>query len=153
MMMTDSVNMLISDSGMTKYRMTAPIWYIYDRDDKKQWYFPRGIVVSSIDTTKANKSYLKADTAIYHISKDEWELIGNVEFFGQNGSRLFTPHLFWDKDTRKVYSNDTTYFLTEGKELRGDKFDAMDDLSNYTIYNNRGIFEYQEKDTITNQNK
>lgn len=145
LMMTRNVDMIISDSGVTKYKMKAKVWYIYDREDKKQWYFPEGLTVSSLDTAVNNKSYLKSDTAIYYTALERWELIGNVEFWGQNGSKLFTHHLFWDKSTREVYSNDSTYFYTEGKELRGQSFTAMDDLSKYTIYNNRGRFEINEE--------
>lgn len=149
MMMTKNVDILVSDSGITKYRMNSPVWYIYDREDKKEWYFPDGLRLTSIDTTPSNKYFLKADTAIYYIDKNKWELIGHVELLGQNQSKLFTPHLFWDKTQRKIYSDDTTYFVTEGRELRGDKFTAMDDLSNYSIFNNSGSFELNESSSTS----
>lgn len=158
MMMTDSVDLLISDSGTTKYRMRADRWYIYDREDRKEWFFPNGIMLNAIDTldtlhkdsTNINTlgfsaDYLKADTAIYYTSQKKWELIGNVEFFGNNGNKLFTRRLFWEEEGRKVYSNDTSYFITEGKELRGTSFEAVDDLSEYTILNNSGVFTINEE--------
>lgn len=144
LMMTKNVDMIISDSGVTKYKMKAKIWYIYDREDKKQWYFPEGLTVSSLDTTVNNKTYLRADTGIYYTDLERWELKGHVQFWGRNGSKLFTPHLFWNKSTREVYSNDSTYFYTDGKELRGQSFSAMDDLSQYTIYDNKGKFDFDE---------
>lgn len=149
LMMTRNVDMIISDSGVTRYKMKAKVWYIYDREDKKQWYFPEGLTVSSLDTTINNKSYLRADTGIYYTDLERWELIGHVEFWGQNGSKLFTPRLFWNKSTREVYSNDSTYFYTEGKELRGQSFSAMDDLSKYTIYNNKGKFDIDENPNVS----
>lgn len=146
MMRTEGIDMLISDSGITKYRLVSSLWLIYDNKDRQEWYFPKGLKLEGYDTLQPSEVLILADTARYLPLNEEWQLWGNVRIHGPKGERLYTPRLYWLKGGRRLYSNDTTYFLTEGRELHGDRFDAKDDLSSYSIYNNRGSVEYEERD-------
>ncbi|MDO4692787.1 MAG: LPS export ABC transporter periplasmic protein LptC [Porphyromonadaceae bacterium] len=144
---TLDVDMLVSDtSGLVKYRLRSPLWLVYDQPEKKEWIFPEGIHLEDYDTLKASEIFVLADHAIYKTTDDEWILTGNVRIHGPEGRKLYTPKLYWDRSNRKLYSNDTTYFVTQGRELHGDRFDALDDLSQYSIYNNRGVVEYEDKE-------
>lgn len=144
-MRTEGIDMLVSDSGVTKYRLLSPMWLIYDRSDRQEWLFPLGLKLEGYDTVRPSEVLITADTARYLPQREEWELWGQVRIHGPRGERLYTPRLFWLKGERRMYSNDTTYFRTEGRELHGDRFDARDDLSQYSIYNNRGSVEYEEE--------
>lgn len=146
---TDSADVLVSDSGMVKYRLLSPLWLIYDKPDNKRWVFPEGIRLEGFDTLHSPEVFVEADSAIHLIDRDEWILVGNVRVHGEQGRRLYTPQLHWLRRERRLFSNDTTYFNTEGRELRGDRFTARDDLSNYSIYRSRGSFEYDERATST----
>ena len=42
-LITDSVTTLISDSGITRYRIEALQWLIYDKTDTPYQEFPKGI--------------------------------------------------------------------------------------------------------------
>lgn len=141
-MLTRDVDMLVSDSGLTKYRLRAPIWILYDRSDRKEWLFTEGILLTGLKETDTENAKIKADTAIYLVDQDEWQLHGHVEVWGPQGDQLFTPHLYWKQKERMIYSYDTTYLASLGKELRGDRFSAKDDLSDYTIYNSSGAIDY-----------
>ena len=44
-----ALNTLISDSGLIRYRMTAPELLIYERNDRNEWVFPRGLVLRPYD--------------------------------------------------------------------------------------------------------
>lgn len=145
MMRTEGIDMLVSDSGVTKYRLLSPMWLIYDNKDKQEWLFPLGLKLEGYDTLRPSEVLIVADTARYLPQREEWELWGNVRIHGPRGERLYTPRLFWLKAERRMYSDDTTYFRTEGRELHGDRFNARDDLSSYSIYNNRGSVEYEEE--------
>ena len=90
------------------------------------------------------RSSSRQDSAIRRPLKEEWELIGHVLVQGPDGQRLKTKRLFWLRAEKRLYSDDTTYFLTQGKELRGSHFNAKDDLSWYEIYDNKGAFDYDE---------
>lgn len=145
MMYTRDVDMLVSDSGLTKYRLVSKTWFIYDREDRKEWVFPDTLTMWSVDSLHPGNKLVRADSAIFHVPEDEWELIGNVRIHGLHGEKLYTPRLHWQRRDKKLYSNDSTYFYTNGRELRGNRFEARDDLSQYSIYNNSGNFEVDRK--------
>ena len=146
---TLQLNTLISDSGMIRYRMTAPELLIYERPERNEWVFPKGLLLRPYDVKQGSQVFIKADSAIRRPDKEEWELIGHVQVQGPDGQRLKTRQLFWLRDERRLYSNDTTYFFTQGKELRGSHFNAKDDLSWYEIYDNKGAFDYDENKPST----
>lgn len=145
MMYTKDVDMLVSDSGLTKYRLTSPVWIIYDREDRKEWLFPDSLRMWSVDSLQPGNQLVAADSAIFYVPQEEWVLIGNVRIHGLKGEKLYTQRLHWQRREKRLFSNDTTYFYTDGKELRGNRFEAKDDLSQYSIYNNSGNFEVDKR--------
>ncbi len=46
------LNTLISDSGLIRYRMTAPVLLIYERPERNEWVFPKGLLLRPYDTIK-----------------------------------------------------------------------------------------------------
>ena len=48
-LITDSVSTLISDSGITRYRIEAPQWLVYDKTDPPYQEFPKGIYLEQFD--------------------------------------------------------------------------------------------------------
>lgn len=142
---TEQVDVLISDSGQVKYRLISPLWLIYDESDPKYWLFPDGLRLEGFDSIQSSEIFIEADSAVHRVEQEEWVLYGNVRMHGTEGRRLYTPQLHWLKRERRFYSNDTTYFFTQGRELRGDHFSARDDLSSYSIYRSRGDFDYKDK--------
>ena len=79
---TLQLNTLISDSGMIRYRMTAPELLIYERPERNEWVFPRGLVLRPYDLKQGSQVFIKADSAIRRPDKEEWELIGHVQVQG-----------------------------------------------------------------------
>ena len=139
------LNTLISDSGLVRYRMTAPVLLIYERPERNEWVFPKGLLLRPYDASQGSQVFIKADSAVRRTEHEEWELVGHVQVQGPKGERLSTHRLFWQRDARKLYSRDTTYFFTQGRELRGSRFEATDDLSWYEIQDNKGSLEYEDK--------
>ncbi len=144
-MRTLKVDMLVSDSGIVRYRLISPEWLIYDNQHRRQWVFPRGLRLETYDSIKAGSTLIVADSAIQHLNTETWELMGNVRATGFKGELLCTPHLHWERQGHKLFSNDTTYFRQEnGTALRGNRFRAKDDLSDYVIYRTSGDLKVQE---------
>lgn len=143
------LNTLISDSGLIRYRLTAPVLLIYERKERNQWIFPRGLILRPYDATQGSKVFIRADSAVRRPLQEEWELFGNVRVQGPNGQWLTTKRLLWVRAEQMLSSEDTTNFYVEGKELRGSHFRAKDDLSWYEIYDNKGVFDYDEKSVGT----
>ena len=94
-------------------------------NERNEWVFPRGLVLRPYDLKSGSQVFIKADSAIRRPLKEEWELIGHVHVQGPDGQRLKTKRLFWLRAEKRLYSDDTTYFLTRGKELRGSHFQCQ----------------------------
>ncbi len=138
-MRTLKVDMLVSDSGVVRYRLISPEWLTYDNPNRRQWVFSKGIRLETYDSIQDGRTLVVADSAVQHINTEVWELIGNVQMIGLNGELLCTPHLYWDRPKHKLYSNDTTYFQRLGTSgLHFQSFEAKDDLSVYDTYHNTG---------------
>ena len=48
-MLTHDVETFISDSGLTRYHITADIWYVYDEAKEPRWTFPKGLFLEQYD--------------------------------------------------------------------------------------------------------
>ena len=86
-MKATEVNTLISDSGITRYRLTAQTWLVFGRAKEPYWYFPEGIYVEKFDTTFHTEASIKADTAYYFDKKG-----GRFIWHKTMKKRLIKPH-------------------------------------------------------------
>ena len=59
------ITTLISDSGITRYRIAAREWQVYDKAQPSYWEFPEGIYLEQFDDQLNTTSTLRADYAYY----------------------------------------------------------------------------------------
>lgn len=145
---TRDVNTLISDSGVTRYRIEAPVWYMYESEAMKNpyWYFPEGLYVEQFDTTFATETMIKGDTAIYYKNEQLWRLDRNVHIENVEGRQFDTHQLYWNQKKRRIYS-DSAIRITTGEEvIEGIGFESNEQITKYTILRVTGIFTV-ERDT------
>ena len=74
----DSVSTLISDSGVTRYRISAQKWQIFDKASPSYWLFPQGIYLEKFDEQLHVDASLQADYAKYLDESEVWELHGDA---------------------------------------------------------------------------
>lgn len=139
-MKATDVSSLISDSGITRYRLKAKEWLIYGKAADPHWYFPEGIYVEKFDSLFQTEASIKADTAYYYDKKGLWELIGNVEVESLQGEHFETSQLFWDQKQEKVYSDKYMRIEQEEKIITGIGFESNQSMTQYKIFNSQGIF-------------
>ena len=77
MMTTLGVTTLISDSGVTRYRVNTEEWSVYDRKKPSYWAFEKGVYLEQFDSIFHIEASIKADTAYYYDKERLWKLIGN----------------------------------------------------------------------------
>ncbi len=145
---TRDVNTLISDSGVTRYRIEAPVWYMYESESMENpyWYFPEGLYVEQFDTTFATETMIKGDTAIYYKKEQLWRLDRNVHIENVEGRQFDTHQLYWNQKKRRIYS-DSAIRITTGEEvIEGVGFESNEQITKYTILRVTGIFTV-ERDT------
>ena len=146
-MVTTDVSMLVSDSGVIRYHANTPIWYTYNLDAKKSyWYFPEGIELLQLDEEMQPAGKLQADTA-YHFEKEQqWHLIGNVRVSNTKGEKFNTEELYWDMRKHTVYSDSFIHIERNRDILEGYGFNSNESFTEYEIRQTTGIFEMRQQD-------
>ena len=132
---TTDVSSLISDSGITRYRMNAKEWLVFGKA-----YFPQGVYVEKFDSLFNVEASVKADTAYYWDKKGLYKLIGHVSILSQEGKKLDTSILYFDQKEDQIYTDE--YFeLEEGdKIITGIGFKSNQNMTKYKIFNSQGTF-------------
>ena len=143
-MKTVGVSTLISDSGITRYRMKADEWLMYDRKVPPYWAFEKGIYLEQFDSIFKVEASIKADTAYYYNTRKLWKLMGNVDIKNRKGERFETELLYWDEGNQKVYSDKKITITQPDKIIKGVGFDSNQQMTVYVIRNMSGIVYYQE---------
>lgn len=143
-MLTRDVETLISDSGVTRYRIVTPIWYVYDEVEEPYWRFPEGLNLDKYDDFFRTEASVRADSAIYLKRKQTWRLDGNVNISNVMNEKFLTQQLFWDQRTHKLYSDSFIHIERTDRVLEGYGFESNEQLTRYTIKKVSGIFPASE---------
>lgn len=143
-MKATDVSTLISDSGITRYRLKAKEWLVFGKAADPHWYFPEGFYLEKFDTLFHAEAIVKADTAYYYDKRGLWELIGNVEVESLQGERFETSQLFWNQKDEKVYSDKYIRIEQADKIITGIGFESNQNMTQYKIFNSQGIFPISE---------
>ena len=148
---TTDVSTLISDSGITRYRLNAKEWLVFGKAKDPYWYFPKGIYVEKFDTLFQSEASIQADTAYNYEKKSLWKLVGNVKIESLEGTRFETSLLYWDQKEEKIYSDKYIRIEEEDKVITGIGFESNQDMSQYKIFDSQGVFPVSESanDTIS----
>ena len=144
-LLTDSVRTLISDSGVTRYRIEAPQWLVFDKTEPPYQEFPYGIYLEQFDIDLKVQASLKADYAYYDENAQQWTLRGNVHALNRKGEEFDSPEMKWDQKTHRVFSDTTIHIKREKSIITGIGFDSNEEMSKYTILNPTGVFPINEE--------
>ena len=143
-MSTVNVATLISDSGITQYKIVSPLWNVYDEVDTPYWNFPKGIYLQKFDRKFNVIASVAADSAKFFRLQNLWKLDGNVELKKEPGELFLTQQLFWDQRRNKLYSDSFIHIETPERMLEGHGFESNDQLTKYSIRRPTGIFPVSE---------
>lgn len=133
-MTTDSVTTLISDSGITRYKLVADKWLVFDKSKEPYWFFPQGFYLERFDLLFNIEATIIADTAWNYTNKRLWKLKGNVEIENMKGELFKSDELFWDEKARNVYSDKYIEIIKGTTELKGYGFMSNQEMTEYTIF-------------------
>ena len=75
----DSITTIVSDSGIIRYRIIAPDWYVYEKADTPYWDFPNGLRFERFDENYKIDAEIECDRAVYYSKLELWKLNDNVE--------------------------------------------------------------------------
>ncbi len=143
-MVTDSVNSFVSDSGITRYHIEAPLWQMYDNADEPFWLFPDGLRLERFDDRMMTDATIQADTARFLSRLKIWKLDGNVRMRNIQGDKFLTEQMFWDQNAHTVYSDSFIHIERSGSILEGYGFTSNEQITAYTIRRPTGIIPTQQ---------
>lgn len=143
-MKTVGVTTLVSDSGVTRYRVNTEEWLVYDRKNPAYWAFEKGVYLEQFDSVFNVEASIKADTAYYYNKQRLWKLIGNVDIKNLKGERFNTELLYWNEATQKVYSDEFIRIEQPDKIIMGYGFEANQQMTEHVIYNMEGTIYLDE---------
>ena len=141
------VTTLISDSGITRYKIVTEEWTVFDKKNPPYWAFEKGVYLEKFDSLFRIDASIKADTAYYYEKKKLWELRRNVNIRNLNGDKFDTDLLFWDEKKEQIYSEKFIRIEQEDKIIEGYGFESNQELTEYQIKNTSGIFTVEENAT------
>lgn len=141
---TTDVNTLISDSGITRYRIESPLWLVYDKHEPPFQEFPNGIYLEQFDENLQIQASLKADYAYYNEQMQIWIIRGNVHALNHKGEQFDTPELNWNQKTHRVYSDSAIRITKETSIIEGIGFESNEQMSKYTILHPTGVFPIKD---------
>ena len=144
-MATDSVRTLVSDSGITKYRITAQTWLMYEEAKKPFWRFPDGLLLEQFDSVFDVVASIICDSATYFKNDQLWRLDGNVNIETARRELILTNQLFYSQRRNEIYSDSFVHIEKTDRIIEGYGFVSNDRMTTYTLDSVSGIFPMEQK--------
>ena len=147
-MTSTQVSTLISDSGITRYRIDTPLWLMFDQASEPRWTFPKGMHLEKYDNFFRIDATVDCDSATYFKEKQLWRLDGYVDITNMSNEKFLTQQLFWDQKNQKIYSDSFIHIERADRIIEGYGFVSNDKMTQYHVVNVSGIFPVeQDKET------
>lgn len=137
---TTDVNTVISDSGIVRYRLTTPIWLMYEEADTPFWRFPQPIHLEKFDLRGRPDATIDCDSATYFKDRQLWRLDGYVDIHNTQKHTFLTNQLFWDQRNRKIYSDSFIRIERDAQIIEGYGFESNETMTNYYVKRVSAIF-------------
>ncbi len=143
----DMITTLISDSGVTRYRISADQWLVFDLDTQPYWDFPLGIYFERFNEEYIVDAFLESNKARYFEHPQLWRLDGDVVARNLNDEKFETQQMYWDQKHERIYSDSAIKITQKDKIIYGLGFESNQNFSRYSIKKPQGIFPI-DKDSV-----
>ena len=144
-MATNDVLTIISEAGYTRYRITAPLWNMFEEAKEPHWTFPKGITCEELDDNFDPISTIKCDSAYFDKKQSVWTLTGNVRINTTAGDIVNTDELMWDQRGHKLYSDAFIHIEKQGRIIEGYGYESNERLTTYKLRQVEAIFPIDER--------
>lgn len=143
-MVSRDVQTVISDSGSVRYRITTPLWQMFESAQPPHWIFPDGVLAEEVDKKFKPISTIRCDSAYYNELTKVWSLNGNVRITNVENEVILTNHMFWDQDKHKLYSDSFIHIERASRVIEGYGYESNEDFTTYKINKVMAIFPIDE---------
>lgn len=124
---------LISDSGITRYRITTVKCDIYDKTSQPYWNFPKGIHFEKFNKDMKVDADIRSNYARYNVYEQTWELKGKVRAMNLLGELFETEQLFWNQIEEKFYSDSIVKITQKTMIINAKGFESNQSMTKYTF--------------------
>ena len=143
-MTTSDVQTVISDSGHTRYRISTPLWNMFEEAKHPHWTFPKGVTCEELDDNFKTASTIKCDSAYFDKMNNLWTLTGNVRITNPAGDVVLTDELMWDQRAHRMYSEAFIHIEKQGRIIEGYGYESNERLTTYKLRQVEAIFPIDE---------
>jgi LPS export ABC transporter protein LptC len=139
------VTTVISDSGVTRYRIYTQKWDMYDKAIPPYQEFPQGIYLEKFDSLLNIDANIESDYAKYLDNEHLWELRGNVRLMNIKGELFESERIFWNERSEKVYSDTLVKITQTNRIINAVGFESNQQMTKYTFRQTTGIIPMEDK--------
>ena len=140
------VEVLYTDSGYLKAKITAPVVNNYSGNDPYQ-EMPQGIKAYTYYLDGGLASSISAQYAVRKQGGGVIEARNKVVITNVKGDTLNTEQLFWKEKEKRIYTNKFVRITTPTKIFFGDGLESNQEFTHYRIINLRGVATVNQNET------
>jgi len=141
----EDITTVISDSGITRYRISAPQWDIFDKANPPYWEFPMGVYFEKFDENLKVDANIHCNYAKYLLNEEIWDLRGKVKAMNLQGELFETERLFWDQRNEKIYTDSVVKITRQKYIFNTVGFVSNQTMTQYTFKKTTGIIAAKEE--------
>ncbi|MBR2493758.1 MAG: LPS export ABC transporter periplasmic protein LptC [Paludibacteraceae bacterium] len=143
-MKTYNVTTLVSDSGITRFRVATPEWLVFDKKAKPTWEFPQGLHLEQFDENLEIHSEVDAKKAIYYTELEQWILSDSVYAVNVDGERFESEVLYVHQKEDRIFTDKFVKITQEDKIITGIGMESNQRLTKYRVLKPQGIIPLDE---------
>jgi LPS export ABC transporter protein LptC len=139
------ITTVISDSGVTRYRITAQRWDVFDKAIQPYQEFSKGVYFEKFDLNMKVEANIRSNYARFNENEKLWDLRGKVRAMNLQGELFETERLFWNQNQERFYSDTLVKITQKTRIITGIGFESNQSMTKYQIKRPQGIFPVDEK--------
>jgi LPS export ABC transporter protein LptC len=145
-MKTYNVTTLVSDSGITRFRVKTNEWLVFDKKAKPAWDFPQGLHLEQFDENLEIHSEVDAKKAIYFTELEEWVLSDSVYAVNVDGEKFETEILYVHQKEDRIFTDKFVKITQKDKIITGIGMESNQRLTKYKVLKPQGIIPLDEEE-------
>ena len=146
---SENLSIVESQNGRRSYHFVTPLVEGYSLAREPYREFRKGVKITTYkdDSLSTVDAVLTANYAIYYENRKLWEAKGNVVVVKSDGKNLYTQQLFWNQQTKKIYSNvDSKIVQNDGRDVFiGEGFESDEEFKDWRFRRMKGRMEVEVK--------
>ena len=127
----ENIQTIVSDSGIVKFKVNAPLYEVFDKVKEPYWDFKKGLKLQRYDAQNQVDSEIECNYARYFEETKLWQLEDKVVATNINNETFETELLFWDQKAEKLYTDKMVRITKKDEQIICYGFESN---QNFTIY-------------------